>query len=395
MSVVEAPSYDGDLFSDEAIREPYGLYARIRAAGAAVWLPALGMYALGRYADARGALADHGACSSASGVALNDVTNEVLQGTLLASDPPLHDHLRKVVAHRLTPRALRGREAAIGSVADALVESLLLRDSFDGVPDVAQAMPMSVVPDFLGWPERGRERLIDWASGALQALGPIDQARTRAGFPLAQEMAQYTFGLAAERDLLPDSLGASLLEAADRGEIEPAQCPMLLIDYLGPSIETTASALGHALALFARHPDQWQMLRDRPELIPAAVNEVVRYETPLRMFSRMTTRDLTCDEVIVPSGSRILVMFASANRDERKWDRPDVFDVTRDAADQLGFGYGIHGCAGQGLARMEIQAILRALASRVDRIELTGEPTFAVNNMLRVHESLPMRLVAA
>jgi cytochrome P450 len=170
---------------------------------------------------------------------------------------------------------------------------------------------------------------------------------------------------------------------------------MLLIDYLGPSIETTASALGHALALFATHPDQWQLLRDRPELIPAAVNEVVRYETPLRMFSRLTTRDLAFGDVIVPSGSRILVLFASANRDERRWERPDVFDVTRDAAEQLGFGYGIHGCAGQGLARMEIQAILRALASRAARLELVDEPVFAVNNMLRIHESLPMRLVAA
>jgi cytochrome P450 len=395
MSVVDAPSYDGDLFTDAAIQEPHGHYARIRESGAAVWLPALGMYALGRYADVRAALADHEGCSSASGIALNDVTNEVLQGTLLASDPPLHDHLRKVVAHRLTPRALRGREAAIGSIAEALVESLLERDSFDGVPDVAQAMPMSVVPDFLGWPDHGRDRLIDWASGALQALGPIDQKRTQAGFPLAQEMAQYTFGLAAERDLLPDSLGASLLEAADRGEIEREQCPMLLIDYLGPSIETTASALGHALELFATHPDQWQLLRDRPELIPAAVNEVVRYETPLRMFSRMTTRELAFDDVLVPSDSRILLVFASANRDERKWDRPDVFDVTRDAADQLGFGYGIHGCAGQGLARMEIQAILRALTSRAVRLELLGAPVFAVNNMLRIHESLPMRLVAA
>jgi cytochrome P450 len=395
MHVVDAPSFDGDLFTDEAIRAPHGHYAEIRQLGAAVRLPALGMYALGRYADVRRALADHEGFSSASGVALNDVTNEVLQGTLLASDPPLHDHLRKVVAHRLTPRALRGREAEIGSVADALVESLLERDGFDGVPDLAQAMPMSVVPDFLGWPDHGRDRLIDWASGALQALGPIDQERTRAGFALAQEMAQYTFGLAGERDLLPDSLGASLLEAADRGEIEREQCPMLLIDYLGPSIETTASALGHALALFATHPDQWQLLRDRPELIPAAVNEVVRYETPLRMFSRLTTRDLAFGDVIVPSGSRILVLFASANRDERRWERPDVFDVTRDAAEQLGFGYGIHGCAGQGLARMEIQAILRALASRAARLELVDEPVFAVNNMLRIHESLPMRLVAA
>jgi cytochrome P450 len=395
MSAADAPSFDGDLFTDESIRRPHGQYVRMRALGAAVWLPALKMFALGRYAEVRAALADHEAFSSAAGTALNGVTNEVLQGTLLASDPPVHDHLRKVVAHRLTPRALRGREAAIGSVADALVESLLERDGFDGVPDVAQAMPMAVVPDFLGWPDHGRDRLIDWACGALQALGPIDQARTRAGFPLAQEMAQYTFGLAANRDLLPDSLGASLMEAADRGEIEREQCPMLLIDYLGPSIETTASALGHALELFATHPDQWQLLRDRPELIPAAVNEVVRYETPLRMFSRMTTRELAFDDVLVPSDSRILLVFASANRDERKWDRPDVFDVTRDAADQLGFGYGIHGCAGQGLARMEIQAILRALTSRAVRLELLGAPVFAVNNMLRIHESLPMRLVAA
>jgi len=147
--------------------------------------------------------------------------------------------------------------------------------------------------------------------------------------------------------------------------------------------------------LFAVFPKQWEILKDNHDLIPNAVNEVLRYESPLRAFSRKAFRATMIGDVEIPAGSRVLVIYASANRDEREWDQPDTFDIRRDATRQVGFGYGTHACAGQGLARMETQAMLRALVQRVDRIELTASPTWAINNIIRRHERLPLKLIGA
>jgi cytochrome P450 len=148
-----------------------------------------------------------------------------------------------------------------------------------------------------------------------------------------------------------------------------------MVDYLAPSIDTTMSAISNALYLFASHPEQWQLLKDEPNLMANAINEVVRYEPPLRAFARYVSQHSEVDGVTIPSGARVLVMYASANRDEREWDEP--------------------ACAGQGLARLETTAILRALLDRVDRIELTGSPTWAINNIIRRHERLPLKLTPA
>jgi cytochrome P450 len=129
--------------------------------------------------------------------------------------------------------------------------------------------------------------------------------------------------------------------------------------------------------------------------MPNAINEVVRYEPPLRAFARCVSRRTEIGGVTLTPGDRILVMYASANRDEREWDSPTVFDISRDAGRQLGFGHGAHACAGQALARLETAAILRALIERVDRVEVTGTPTWAVNNIIRRHERLPLKLIPA
>jgi cytochrome P450 len=137
------------------------------------------------------------------------------------------------------------------------------------------------------------------------------------------------------------------------------------------------------------------LLKDDPALIPNAVNEVLRFESPLRAFARRARTDAEIADHRIRAGARLLVIYSSANRDEREWDAPEAFDITRDATRQLGFGHGAHACAGQGLARLETQAMLRALAERVDRIELSGPPTWAINNVIRRHERLPLKMTAA
>jgi cytochrome P450 len=203
-------------------------------------------------------------------------------------------------------------------------------------------------------------------------------------------MAAFGAEIVRTGNVLPGSLGASVLESRDRGEISTEQTMMLMLDYLAPSLDTTISAVGSAIWLFGRFPDQWDRIREDPKLIPNAVNEIVRYESPISSFGRLVSKDTEVDGVPVPAGSRVVVSYASANRDERKWEDPDVFDVTRkDAVHQLGFGYGEHGCAGQALARMETESLLTALARSVTRFEL-GEPQRALNNLIRALGSLPV-----
>ena len=388
------PSYAEDLYSRSAILDPYPHYARLRVLGPVVRLRRQRVYALPRYDECKAALLDHDTFVSGAGVALNPITNRLSRGTTLNSDEPEHGHRRNLIGHRLTPRALRGMQDEVEAQAERVVAAALERGRVDGVDDLALALPMSVVPDLVGWPEEGRADLLRWGAAIFDALGPVNGQALRSIRPNMQ-MLRYARTVSKERSLLPDSLGADLLRAIDEGRLEASGCPRLLVDFLAPSLDTTLSAIASALYLFARHPEQWQLLRADRSLLPAAINEVVRLESPLRAFSRKVARDTTVAGVELAAGSRVLVLYASANRDELVWESPDEFDITRDASRQLGFGHGIHGCGGQGLARLEMRAILGHLLDRVDRIELTGEPVWAVNNIIHRLERLPLELIPA
>jgi cytochrome P450 len=388
------PRYTEDIYSTAAILDPYPHYAEMRALGPVVWLTRQKVHAITRYAECKSTLLDDGTFVSGDGVALNPVANRLGRGTTLNSDGDEHALKRSVLAHRLTPKAVRKMASAVQDKAEQIVDAALTQQCIDGVDDLATALPTSIVPDLVGWPEDGRDDLLRWAGATFDALGPLNRhavTATRA----ASEMMAYSRRVVRERSVLPGSMGADVLAAADEGRIERSQCPALMIDYLGPSLDTTIGAISGALHLFATHPDQWQAVREDPSLIPNAVNEVVRYESPIRAFSRRAVRQETIGDVVVPRGARVLVLYASANRDPREWHDPDSFDITRDATRQLGFGSGAHGCAGQGLARLEASTMLRVLAERVERIELTGTPSRAVNNVIHRFDRLPLRLVAA
>ena len=384
------PTYGADIYTDEAILEPYEHYRALRDLGPAVWLEQHGAYAVARYAAARAVLLDSDTFRSANGIALNEPANQVILGCTLASDGELHAHLRKVVAHRLMPRSLRPLREVVARRAEELVAELVARGSFDAVTDLAHALPMSVVPDFIGWPQEGREHLLEWASANFDSFGPMN-ARAERTMPKCGEMAAYGAELVRTGNVLPGSLGAGVLEARDRGDITTEQAMMLMLDYLAPSLDTTISAIGSAIWLFARYPEQWDRLRAEPSLVPNAVNEVVRYESPIRAFGRLAETDTEIGGAPIPAGSRVLVIYAAANRDERKFARPDEFDVARpDAVHQLGFGVGEHGCAGQALARMETESLLTALARTVTRFHLDGPPQRALNNLIRAFGSVPV-----
>ncbi|WP_280493369.1 cytochrome P450 [Nocardia asiatica] len=387
------PVYQPDLYSRQAIMDPYPHYARMRELGPVVWLARQRAYALPRYAECKAALLADDTFISGEGVGLNPVANRLSRGTTLNSDGEDHSRRRALLGRRLTPKALRTMRETVERQAVAAVEAAIAQGRIDGV-ELATILPMSVVPDLIGWPQYGREHLLRWAGATFDSLGPINNQSIRTA-PAGIEMMRFTRRLARDRQLLPGSAGAEILQAADEGKIAHKECPAMMIDFLAPSLDTTISAISSALYLFAAHPHQWQLLRSDPTMIANAVNEVVRYESPLRAFSRKTIRDVALAGVTIPEGARVVVMYSSANRDPLEWDSPDTFDIRRDASRQLGFGHGTHGCAGQGLARLETQAILAALLERVERIEIAGRPHWAMNNIIHRFETLPLQLFPA
>lgn len=388
----DVPVYEEDIYSEPAIRDPYPHYAALRALGPVVWLEKQRLYALARYAEVKQVLAEDEIYRSRNGVGLNPVSRQIGKGSTLLSDGSVHETRRQLLAHRLTPRRLRPMHEQVDTLAEQTVLAALTRPEVDGVDDIALKLPLTVVPDLVGWPHRHRDKLVRWAGAIFDILGPFNRQAVRA-LPAGTQMLAFVHQLARRRDVLPGSMADEVIQAVDRGEVRAWQVPSLFIDYLAPSIDTTASAIASALWLFAIHPEQWTLLRETPSLVPNAVNEVVRRESPLRAFGRIVESDTTLSGTRVPAGARMLVMYASANRDETFWTDPDRFDITRDASAHVGFGYGVHGCAGQGLARMETQAILRALLRHVEQIELTGTPEPAINNVIHRFERLPLHLV--
>lgn len=383
------PRSDIDLYSDELILSPYPGYRELRDIGPAVWLGQTQVWVVTRYHDVYAALHDHEAYSSGSGVGLTEELNQAMIGSSIASDPPHHDHIRNIVGRNLTPKALRGLRDYIQERADQLIDQLVEQGAFDGVRDFAQAFPTSVVPDLLGWPEEGREHFLDWASAGFNALGPMNE-RTVAGMPALHGMWEYLDKLSRPGQLRPGSWGDLLVQSAEGGEYSRDLLPTLLGEYLTPSLDTTIAAVSSALMLLGAHPEQWAAVRQDPSLIPNAFNEAIRYESPTRGFYRVLTEDRSLGGVTLTTGSRVLLVYASANRDERYWQSPDTFDVKREnASSHVGFGHGLHGCVGQGLARLEGHSLLTALAKRVRRIEI-GEPVWRLHNTIRGLASLPV-----
>jgi cytochrome P450 len=388
------PVYKPDIYSVNAIVNPYPHYQRLRDLGPIVWLTKHKVYALPRYAESKAVLLDDKTFLSGHGVALNRIANRISRGTTLNSDAVEHDQRRKLLAHRLLPRSLRAISDGVDATAAAVVAAALNKGEIDGVNDLAAALPLAVVPDLIGWPRDQRDHLIEWGGATFDVLGPLNWQAIKA-MPGAFRMLLFARCVVRKRTFLPGSMADELLLAADQGELSHAECPALMVDYLAPSIDTTMSAISNALYLFASHPEQWQLLKDEPTLMANAINEVLRYEPPLRAFARRAGQPTEIGGVRIRSGARVLVMYASANRDEREWEQPAVFDITRDAGRQIGFGQGAHACAGQSLARLETTAMLRALIERVDRIEVTSSPTWAINNIIHRHERLPLKLIPA
>ncbi|MTD53275.1 cytochrome P450 [Amycolatopsis pithecellobii] len=388
------PVSDLDLWSDAVLADPYPAYRELRDAGAAVHLRRHAVWVVARYADVRAVLADDMTFSSASGVGINDRMNGLQAGTVLASDDPQHAVLRAVLSEKLAPRALAKLRTQIAEQADSLVRDAVEQGTFDGVGDLAARLPVDVVADLIGLPVQGREVLLPGADAMFAGMGPMDE-RLEARVPEIMAHQRYIGEMTSREKLTPGSWGAAILDAVDEGRIAPDAAVPLMTAYLVAGMDTTVHSLGNYLRLLAADPGLWKLLKADPSQIGSGFEECLRLESPAQNFTRVTTRAVEMGGEPLPAGARVVVSFASANRDERHYPDPDHFDIRRRPLDHLAFGHAVHGCAGQGLARIEAQALISALLRRVDRLELAGEPVRHLNPTIRGLAKLPVSVVPA
>lgn len=386
------PECDIDLFAPDAIKDPDDAYRQVRDAGPVVWLPRLGVFALARYDQVKAALENWEVFAS-TGPSLNHMCDAGLRGTTLTSDPPLHDHYRRILGEPLSPRGLREYKDLMATRATEAVEAVMRKDSFEGVSELCSILPLEVVRSLVGLPPEGQAQMLKWGEIAFDSMGPLNP-RTEAALREVLNEIQFVTAPDLPERVDPDGWAARIFNAAKAGEIKPEQCPAMVLDYINPSLDTTIAGMAALLFVFGENPDQWDLLRANHGLIPNAINEAVRWMSPIRFFARIVRKQIEIEGITLPEGARVLVMYGAANRDERRWDNPDKFDINRSVAGHLGFGAGIHACMGQNLARLEIRSVLEAMLPRVRRIEVS-DVVLAETHILRQFQSMTVRFVPA
>ncbi len=393
-ATVTRPVSTVDPFSHAFLDDPYPYHEQLREAGPVVWLERYGIWTMARHEQVRDALTDWQTYCSSAGVGLSDFRKEPPwrpPSIILEADPPLHTRTRAVLTRMLAPAAIQVLRETFEREAEALIARLVEKREFDGVADLAEAYPLKVFPDAVGISEEGRENLLPYGTMVFNSFGPRNNLFNKA-MANAGPVRDWIMSKCSRAALAPNGLGIQIFQAVDAGELSEEEAGMLVRSFLSAGIDTTVYGLGNALYCLARYPEQWTILRNNPNLIRGAFEEVLRFEAPVQTFFRTTARSVDVGDVRLGDGEKVLLFLAAANRDPRRWDRPDTFDVSRRAAGHMTFGTGIHGCVGQAIARLETEAILTALASRVVSFELTGEPQRRLNNTLRGFDTLPLRV---
>ncbi len=376
-----------DLFGEASLRDPFEDYRRLRDAGPVVWLPALDIYALGRFADVLAALRANEMLKSGEGVGFSEAWNVPRGLNVLQSDGELHIRLRSTVMRPLAPAQLRQARADLKAMVAERVASLAGKGSFDAMTVLAAFLPVQAISHLVGLPSVGRERMLEWAAATFNLIGPHQDPKD---FAALGEMRAFMSSLSAET-VREGSWAGELFAAARSGRLSPPEAMGALSAYIVPSLDTTLLAKGHLLHDLAANPDQWAMVKADRTLIPYAVIESVRRSAVIRWFSRVAAEDYVADGVTIPQGSRVMLLYGSANRDERRYPDPDRFDVRRDARDQLAWGAGAHMCAGLHLARMEMEVLVEVLAE-ADATLSAGPPVMGDNRGLYGFSELPYRI---
>lgn len=385
---VSSPTVSGgpvvfDPFSDDYFQAPFETYRRMRDEAPLYYNETYDFWALTRYEDVSAAIKDYATFSSAKGVTLEIVkaaasgdTDNLAGKIIISLDPPEHERMRKLVNRVFTPRAVASLEQLVRDTIDRYVRQLD-SSSFDAVADFAALFPVEIITSMLGVPAADQQQLRLWLDESLERK-PGQMSTSPEGMEAMMKSAAYYYELIQERRKKPQDDMISRLtevEVTEDGEtrrLDDIEITGFATMLGGAGAETVTKLVGNAVVVFADNPDQWQKLRDDRDKIPAAFEELLRYEGPSQYQIRTTTRDVTLHGKTIPEGDPVMLINGSASRDERFFPDADRFDIDRErkVGYNLNFGYGIHSCLGAALARMEGRMALDTLLDLIPRYDI-------------------------
>jgi len=395
----EIDVYSPDRYARGA---PYADFARLRRERPVHWQPTPdggGYWALTRHADVAEVSRDPERFSSARGFVVIEELSEaqlaMMRFTLLGMDPPEHLRFRRLLQGSFTPRLVAGLEPRVREIARGILARAGAKRELELVEEVAAELPSQVFGEMLGVPAEERAKVRGWAA---QLTGSQDADVNPAGAEAAPqasiEMALYAIRLAGERR---GKSGADLTTVAVNGEVDgatmtDAEFGGFFVQLATAGNDTTRNLLSSGVRLLLEHPAALAELRADPSLIPGAVEEMLRCESPLHYFRRTATRDTVIRGQAIQAGDRIALYYGAANRDPEVFPDPERFDIRRSPNPHLSFGFGEHFCLGAALARLEARVFFEELLAAFPRIELLGEPRHQRSNLNNALKSLPVRL---
>jgi cytochrome P450 len=381
------------IFGREARNDPYAVYTQLRETQPVYLEPDFGTYVLTRYEDVYGVLKDHETYSSAQGISpgMRASSGGAMLTTMIMTDPPRHTRLRSLVNRAFTPRVLGQLEPWLNTLVDELLDSFPASGDVDVVSQLTVPLPVTAIARVMGIPEADGPRFKEWSDAVVGATDRMVPEEDRAKI---FEMMQYFGATIAQRKAAPgDDLMSTIAFAEMDGErlTDPEMlgfCLLLLI----AGNETTTNLLGNALNVLAVRPDLWETMRADPSQIPEAIEEALRFDSPVQALFRTTTRDVELHGVRLEAGAKVAVCYAAANRDYREFPDPDDFRLDRGLLGHVAFGYGIHYCLGAPLARLEAKVALERLTARFSSVSPgAGEKKRVPSSILRGFEHLPLR----
>ena len=394
--------------SDPAfLQDPYPTYARLREEAPIFFHEPWRAFVLTRYEDVNALLRDR-----RLGRVLRNVSEATLLehfspkeaefevsrvGSLLELEPPEHGRVKDVFHQTFTPRRVRELSGKVANLCQRLAEALLARAErrADLIRDFAEPIPVTVIADLLGIPEADRWQLVPWSKGIIQWFEPERSPAMEAeAIGCARDFMAYLKALIPQRRAAPgDDLLSAMLQVHDAeperlSELELVNNCILL---LNAGHEAVVNVIGNGMYALLSRREAWEALKAEPALVPGAVEEMMRFDTPLQFFERYVLEDMSYAGFTWPRGTKLALYYASANRDPEVFEHPERFDIRRDPNPHLAFGVGLHYCIGAPLARLELQAALRTLSGRLPELRLAGEtPRYQPKNVFRYLEKLPV-----
>jgi cytochrome P450 len=372
--------------------DPYAAYAELRRSHPVFRNEARGFWALSRFEDVQRAAREWRSFSSAEGVNLDDTLSLTGPGNFIAADPPDHDRLRKVVRDRFTPATVVAMEPAIRADVRGTLAAAARAGGFDAATELAWALPVRTISRLLGLPVAD-EPMLGACLRAVIRRDPKAALLPDSARGAGESLRAYFVAHVDERGGAPrDDLLSDIVAAQARGELEVSEIPGLCILLYVAGTETVADFVGNALVALAEHPDQRALLTADPALAPRAVEELLRFESPVQYQVRTATTELELHGVAIPAGARVALLWGSANRDERRWERADELDLTREPKRSLAFGEGIHHCLGAPLARLQGRIVLEETLRVMPAYAIDGDVERVATHNTRGIARLPVAI---